>query len=98
MDDDFNNVAREVETLTGKSIDATSSKTKYRYLYPYIFILITVFIVFLMARPEFLYKTENNKKIFGFYRLIITTCIVSFALIFLQYTYGFLDKWKFLMR
>lgn len=99
MEDDLNNVSREVETLTGKSLNNSgfvySNTTYYKYLY----VCVAVFILLILLRPWFLYtKIKNEPDAFSFKKLFVYSVIISVFIIFVIKNYHFLDNWKFLTK
>ena len=68
-DDELNKVTNEVETMTGKKLKKHTSQVhethNYKgYIKLYLIITSVIFLFLLGIKPQFLYVSEKNKKVF----------------------------------
>jgi hypothetical protein len=92
-DDELNKVTNEVETMTGKKLKKHTSQV-HTYNNGYIkdvklYLIITsvIFLFLLGIKPQFLYVSEKNKKVFSYSKLIKYTVIISVSIIIIHYIY-----------
>jgi hypothetical protein len=89
-DDELNKVTNEVETMTGKKLKKHTSQVHTHnngYIKIYLIITSVIFLFLLGIKPQFLYVSEKNKKVFSYSKLIKYTIIISVSLIILHYIY-----------
>lgn len=97
--DELNKIILDFENITGKTLFKNNDTRRVVLNRNYICVPVAVLVLLVLFKPPFLYiKTEDNKDIFSFKKLIIFSIIISTCIAIAYYLYlhqDFLENWKF---
>ena len=98
--DELNKIILDFENITGKTLFKNNDTQRVVLNKNYIYVPVVVLALLVLFKPPFLYiKTEDNKDVFSFKKLIIFSIIISTCIDIAYYLYlhqDFLENWKFL--